>query len=45
MTPYVVTMSQLVNMVTNYIMAGCAFVVAKEVFIMQTVVFLHCGKV
>ena len=28
-------------------MAGCAFVVAKEVFIMETVVFWHCddGKI
>ena len=25
-----------------YIMAGCAFVVAKEVVIMETVVFWHC---
>ena len=25
-------------------MAGCALVVAKEVFIMETVVFWHCDK-
>ena len=30
--------------VWNYIMAGRAFVVAKEVFIMETVVFWHCDN-
>ena len=28
----------------HYIMAGRAFVVAKEVFIMETVVFWHCDN-
>ena len=39
MTNITLTMS---TTVTYYIMAGRAFVVAKEAFIMETVVFCHC---
>ena len=30
--------------VNDYIVAGPAFVIAKEVFIVETVVFWHCDK-
>ena len=35
---------QLDAYIQYYVMAGRAFVVAKEVFIMETVVFWHCDN-
>ena len=34
----------VIALLLYYIMAGRAFVVAKEVFIVETVVFWHCDK-
>ena len=34
----------IASLFLNYIMAGHAFVVAKEDFIMETVVFWHCDN-
>ena len=37
-------LASLVSQVLDYKMAGRAYVVAKEVFIMEMVVFWHCDN-